>query len=283
MNIRLDTKGLLYSTSSVRMRSPIPNIKSRQSAHAHLQSKPVYKRLESSFLAYFFNIMSQVYEPIRFVAHVHHLVFGGEELPVEIGLSSVLRPGQRESDRTTELWTLFHLEPFTPKDVAINRVATAKTSTLPFDFMGVYPKDLAECMVVGTVGREPVAVEGEAAKNYFESLGMTCVNLEKLPGGCPKYRHLLEKPAELSKETRHVQHVDPWQCSRVVATSFARHVEKRRDQTPPGVPNVASTMPAPSTLPCGGVYIPGPIYASPIAGWTGSDAWIPPPIDPRYD
>ncbi|CAL1301817.1 unnamed protein product [Larinioides sclopetarius] len=121
---------------------------------------------------------------VRYVAHVHFLVYGGEQLPVEIGISNVL---SKDECRRSLFLTIERTEKMTERDRRINRVVTAKSSTLPLDGDGEYTQVEAEELALRFVGKELVAVKGHDAEAFFRSIGMPRV--VDIGADCPKYWH----------------------------------------------------------------------------------------------
>ncbi|GBN63521.1 hypothetical protein AVEN_129341-1 [Araneus ventricosus] len=175
---------------------------------------------------------------IAFVGNFHWFQFNnGIRYPAEIGVSEVLPFGIPEDRRWAILTTVDNTGRIVhAKDRTVNRVASRNNSHLPFGYKGTYTKEEAERMVVRFVQDKLVAVKGLDQKVYFESLGLTVVDIktEVLPC-CPKYENLPDevRHPNTSPKFRHSIHYrhDDRKCSRIIAIGFAKYLEmKRRDE-----------------------------------------------------
>ncbi|GBM63952.1 hypothetical protein AVEN_17539-1 [Araneus ventricosus] len=116
---------------------------------------------------------------IAFVGHDHWFqVNNGIRYPAEIGVSEVLPFGIPEDRRLDILKTVNNTGRIVhAKDRQLNRVASRNISHFPFGYKGIYTKEEAERLVVRFVQVKLVAVKGLDQKVYFESLGLTVVDM----------------------------------------------------------------------------------------------------------
>ncbi|GBM18377.1 hypothetical protein AVEN_23534-1 [Araneus ventricosus] len=192
----------------------------------------------SSSLSLLLWIITMTLRDIVFVGHVHWFQCeNGIRFPAEIGVSEVLPFGIPEDRRRTILTSVDNTGSVEhAKDRPVNRVASRNISHLSFGYKGIYTKEEAERLVVRFVQDKLVAVKGLDQKIYFESLGLTVVDIktEVLPC-CPKYENLPDEVLhpKISPKFRHSIHYrhDDSKCSRIIAIGFFKYVEiKRRDE-----------------------------------------------------
>ncbi|GBN22499.1 hypothetical protein AVEN_13885-1 [Araneus ventricosus] len=156
---------------------------------------------------------------------------------MEIGISEVLPfdiPEDRRRAILTSVDNTGRIEH--AKDRPVNRLASRNISHLPFGYEGIHTKEEAERKIVRFVQDKLLAVKGIDQKVYFESLGLSVVDLksEVLPC-CPKYEDLQDevfhpKTSPRFRHSIHYRHDDS-KCSRIIAIGFAKYLEmKRRDE-----------------------------------------------------
>ncbi|GBL87138.1 hypothetical protein AVEN_85425-1 [Araneus ventricosus] len=154
--------------------------------------------------------MTTAVRDVEMVGHVHWFQYeNGIRFPAEIGVS---------------------------EDRPVNRVASRNISRLPFGYEGLHTKEEAERKIIRFVEDKLLAVKGHDQKVYFESLGLTVVELESVLPCCPKYSDLPEevfhpKTSPRFRRSIHYKHDDS-KCSRIIAIAFAKFVEmKRREES----------------------------------------------------
>ncbi|GBM56864.1 hypothetical protein AVEN_227366-1 [Araneus ventricosus] len=139
---------------------------------------------------------------------------------LQIGVSELLPFGIPE-DRRRSILTLVdntgRIE--YAKDRPVNRVASRNISRLPFGYED-----------------KLLAVKGHDQKVYFESLGLSVVELKSVLPYCPKYADLPEEVFHPKTSPRfhhsiHYRHDDS-KCSRIIAIAFTKYLEiKRREES----------------------------------------------------
>ncbi|GBN09772.1 hypothetical protein AVEN_158593-1 [Araneus ventricosus] len=126
--------------------------------------------------------------------HVHGTNTSGVRFPAEIGVSEVLPFGIPEDRRRAILTSVDNTGRIEyAKDRPVNRVASRNISRLPFGYEGLHTKEEAERKIIRFVQDKLLAIKGHDQKVYFESLGLTVVELKSVLPCCPKYSDLLEE------------------------------------------------------------------------------------------
>lgn len=181
--------------------------------------------------------MTTAVRDVEMVGHVHWFQYeNGIRFPAEIGVSEVLPFGIPEDRRRAILTSVDNTGRIEyAKDRPVNRVASRNISRLPFGYEGLHTKEEAERKIIRFVEDKLLAVKGHDQKVYFESLGLTVVELKSVLPCCPKYSNLPEevfhpKTSPRFRHSIHYKHDDS-KCSRIIAIAFAKFVEmKRREE-----------------------------------------------------
>ncbi|GBO25841.1 hypothetical protein AVEN_65619-1, partial [Araneus ventricosus] len=178
--------------------------------------------------------MTTAVRDVEMVGHVHWFQYeNGIRFPAEIGVSEVLPFGIPEDRRRAILTSVDNTGRIEyAKDRPVNRVASRNISRLPFGYEGLHTKE-AERKIIRFVQDKLLAIKGHDQKVYFESLGLTVVELKSVLPCCPKYSDLPEvfhpKTSPRFRHSIHYKH-DDRKCSRIIAIS--KYVKmKRREES----------------------------------------------------
>ncbi|GBN41318.1 hypothetical protein AVEN_33814-1 [Araneus ventricosus] len=182
--------------------------------------------------------MTTAVRDVEMVGHVRWFQYeNGIRFPAEIGVSEVLPFGIPEDRRRAILTSVDKTGRIEyAKDRPVNRVASRNISRLLFGYEGLHIKEEAERKIIRFVQDKLLAVKGHDQKVYFESLGLTVVDLKSVLPCCPKNSDLPEevfhpKTSPRFRHSIHYKHDDS-KCSRIIAIAFAKYVEmKRREES----------------------------------------------------